>query len=186
MLSLTNRTILAISPHIDDVELGAGGTLHALAERNAVHYVGLSVPPDVERNVFLAEFHESARILGLDTARISTEAFGPGPALTPGIAPGPVIPPHAPAGDPGQGPDVTFSRSGPTVPWRDGVTSLLELAEACDVPTRWSCRTGICHSCVTGILAGTVSYDPAPVDLPADGTVLVCCSAPGTDVVIDL
>jgi len=39
---------------------------------------------------------------------------------------------------------------------------------------------------VTGILVGTVSYDPAPIDLPADGTVLVCCAEPGTDVVIDL
>ena len=77
VLSLTNRTVLAISPHIDDVELGAGGTLHALAERNTVHYVGLSVPPDVERDVFLAEFHESARILGLDTARTILRDFDP-------------------------------------------------------------------------------------------------------------
>jgi hypothetical protein len=23
--------------------------------------------------------------------------------------------------------------------------SLLELAEACDVPVRWSCRAGVCH-----------------------------------------
>ena len=77
MLSLINRTVLAISPHIDDVELGAGGTLHALAQQNAVHYVGLSVPPDVERHVFLAEFHESARILGLDTARTILKDFNP-------------------------------------------------------------------------------------------------------------
>jgi hypothetical protein len=92
-----------------------------------------------------------------------------------GIAPGPVTPPHPPAGDPGQGPDVTFSRSGLTVPVRRTPR-----------PARAACRTGICHSCVTGILAGTVSYDPAPIDLPADGTVLVCCAEPGTDVVIDL
>ena len=135
---------------------------------------------------FMDDMRSALVRLGLDTARISTEAFGPGPALTPGIAPGPVTPPHPPAGDPGQGPDLRFSRSGLTVPWRDDVTSLLELAEACEVPTRWSCRTGICHSCVTDILAGTVSYDPAPIDLPADGTVLVCCAEPGTEVVIDL
>jgi hypothetical protein len=31
-----------------------------------------------------------------------------------------------------------------------------------------------------------VSYDPPPVDLPADGQLLVCCAAPNADVVIDL
>jgi len=72
------------------------------------------------------------------------------------------------------------------VPWRDDVANLLELAEACDVPTRWSCRTGICHSCEAGLLGGAVSYDPQPVDPPADGNVLVCCAVPSDDVVVDL
>ena len=54
------------------------------------------------------------------------------------------------------------------------------------MPTRWSCRTGICHTCEVGLLAGTVTYDPPPIDLPADGNVLVCCAAPSEDVVIDL
>ena len=31
-----------------------------------------------------------------------------------------------------------------------------------------------------------MTYDPPPVDLPADGNVLVCCAAPDEDVVIDL
>ena len=77
MLSLTGRTILAISAHIDDVELGAGATLHALSEHNRVHYVGLSLPPDVNADVFLAEFRESAEALGLDTARTVLRDFDP-------------------------------------------------------------------------------------------------------------
>lgn len=77
MLSLADKTILAISAHIDDVELGAGATLHALAARNRVHYVGLSLPPDVDREVFLAEFHESAALLGLDPARTVLRDFDP-------------------------------------------------------------------------------------------------------------
>jgi ferredoxin len=72
------------------------------------------------------------------------------------------------------------------VPWREDFLSLLEFAEACDVPTRWSCRTGVCHNCEVGLLAGTVRYEPLPVDLPADGNVLICCAAPGEDVVVDL
>ncbi len=47
----------------------------------------------------------------------------------------------------------------------------LGLAEACDVPVRWSCRTGVCHTCETGLVAGSVIYNPDPVDAPADGNV---------------
>ncbi len=66
---------------------------------------------------------------------------------------------------------------------RDG---LLELAEACDVPVRWSCRTGVCHSCETDLLSGTVSYAPDPIDEPAAGSTLICCSQPSGDLVLDL
>jgi ferredoxin len=37
------------------------------------------------------------------------------------------------------------------------------------VPTRWSCRTGVCHTCVTPILSGDITYAPEPLELPADG-----------------
>ena len=56
--------------------------------------------------------------------------------------------------------------------------SLLELAEACDVPVRWSCRTGVCHNCESGLVSGAVVYEPEPLDKPADGNLLVCCSQP--------
>ena len=54
------------------------------------------------------------------------------------------------------------------------------------MPVRWSCRTGVCHSCETAVLAGAVSYDPDPVDAAADGSVLICCSQPSEDLVLDL
>jgi ferredoxin len=95
-------------------------------------------------------------------------------------------PPHAPAGPPGTGPEVAFARSGLTIRWGAGYGSLLELAEACDVPVRWSCRTGVCHSCETALMAGTVGYSPDPVDEPAEGSVLICCSQPSADLVLDL
>jgi ferredoxin len=60
------------------------------------------------------------------------------------------------------------------------------LAEACDVPVRWSCRTGVCHNCESGLVSGTVNYSPEPLDMPAHGNVLVCCAQPAGDVVIDL
>jgi ferredoxin len=94
--------------------------------------------------------------------------------------------PHPPATRPGTGPPVTFARSGLTVPWSDEYPNVLEFAEACDVPTRWSCRTGVCQTCVTPVLVGTVGYEPEPLEPPPPGTVLVCCARPGTDLVLDL
>jgi ferredoxin-NADP reductase/MOSC domain-containing protein YiiM len=118
--------------------------------------------------------------------RIHTELFGAGPSLTPGIAASAKKPAHVPAGAPGPGPMVSFARSGLNVRWGPSYASLLELAEACDVPVRWSCRTGVCHNCESGLVAGAVSYAPEPLDAPADGNVLICCSRPQSDVVIDL
>ena len=151
----------------------------------------LAVPTDADAYVcgpsaFMADVIGALTRLGVDRAHLHTEVFGAGEASTPGVAARPLPAPHPPAGAPGPGPEVTFARVGLTVPWRDDVASLLELAEACDVPTRWSCRTGICHSCEAGLLGGSVSYDPQPVDPPADGNVLVCCAVPRDDVVIDL
>jgi ferredoxin len=121
----------------------------------------------------------------VDPSRVHSEIFGAAAALTPGIA-ATSVPPHLPEGPPGPGPGVQFSRSGIDVPWDPQHTSFLELAEACDVPTRWSCRTGVCHNCETALLAGTVSYDPEPLEPPADGNILICCSQPNEAVVIDL
>jgi ferredoxin len=104
----------------------------------------------------------------------------------PGMAVSPRPPPHAPAGPPGTGPLVSFARSGLNVRWGSEFKSLLELAEACDLPVRWACRTGVCHTCETALVEGTVSYEPAPIDAPADGNVLTCCSKPLGDVVVDL
>ena len=123
---------------------------------------------------------------GIQAARIRTEVFGAGPALTPGIAPAAARRPHPPASQPGRGPLVGFARSDLNVRWDPGYASRLEFAEACDVPVRWSCRIGVCHTCETAVMSGTVRYSPAPVDDPADGDVLICCSQPRDDMVLDL
>ena len=70
--------------------------------------------------------------------------------------------------------------------WDPDYASLLELAEACDVPVRWSCRTGVCHSCETAIVSGGVAYAPDPVDAPGADSALVCCAQPLGDLVLDL
>jgi ferredoxin len=124
--------------------------------------------------------------LGIAPDHIHTEMFGAGASNTPGIAASPRQAPHLPAGPAGAGPMVSFARSGLNVRWGSSFQNLLELAEACDVPVRWACRTGVCHTCETGLVAGKVGYRPDPIDAPADGNMLICCARPEGDVVIDL
>ena len=135
---------------------------------------------------FMSDLTAGLASWGLAPGCIHTEIFGAGPSTTPGITASSLRPPHLPAGLPRPGPLVSFARSGLNVRWGPQFESLLELAEACDVPVRWACRTGVCHTCETGLVAGTVGYRPDPVDAPADGNVLVCCSHPEGDVAIDL
>jgi ferredoxin-NADP reductase/ferredoxin len=135
---------------------------------------------------FMEEISAGLAAMGIDASRIHTEPFGPAPPLTPGIAAPPARRPHPPPGPPGTGPTIEFARSNLAVPWSSDYTSLLELAEACDVPVRWSCRTGVCHNCETTLIAGDVQYSPDPVEAPAAGSALICCSQPRDDVVLDL
>ena len=81
---------------------------------------------------------------------------------------------------------VTFLRSGLAVPWDSRFGSLLELAEACAVPVRWACRSGVCHNCESGLIEGELAYAPEPLDPPAEGNALICCSTPKTAVGLDL
>jgi ferredoxin len=124
--------------------------------------------------------------VGLDAANIHTEPFGPAAGQTPGIAATPTRAPHPPPGPPGTGPTVAFARSDLTIPWSPDHQSLLELAESCDVPVRWSCRTGVCQTCQTTLIAGTVDYNPDPVEPPTNGSTLICCSQPRDDITLDL
>ncbi len=137
-------------------------------------------------SAFMSDLTAGLAAWGVATGRIHTELFGAGPSNTPGIATSSRRPPHLPAETSGAGPLVSFARSGLNVHWGSAFQSLLELAEACDIPTRWSCRTGVCHTCETGLVAGTVGYRPDPIDPPSAGNVLICCSQPHGDVVIDL
>ena len=135
---------------------------------------------------FLDEMSSALKAWEVPGSRIHFEAFGAGPAMTPGIAAAPTKTPHPPAGDVGAGPDVSFIRSGLTVPWDSRFGSLLEFAEACDVPVRWSCRVGVCHNCQTGTISGSVKYDPEPLDRPEESDILICCATPSSKIELDL
>jgi ferredoxin-NADP reductase/MOSC domain-containing protein YiiM/ferredoxin len=123
---------------------------------------------------------------GVAPERIATEVFGAVAAYSSGIVKTRDRPPHAPDGPSGSGPIVTFSRSNLAVPWDDRYPSLLDLAEACDVPVGFGCRNGTCHNCESGLLSGEVTYDIEPLEPPPDGRVLVCSTRPSSELTLDL
>jgi ferredoxin-NADP reductase/MOSC domain-containing protein YiiM/ferredoxin len=136
---------------------------------------------------FMADMKLALAALSVTPERIHAEIFNGGEAMTPGIVGARARAPHLPEEDADTGPLVSFARSGIAAHWNAALhPSILDLAEACDVPVRWSCRTGVCHNCESGLVSGTVRYGPEPLDMPAQGNVLVCCAQPTGDVVIDL
>jgi ferredoxin-NADP reductase len=135
---------------------------------------------------FMADLTAGLAALGIPGERLHAEAFGAAKSMTPGITEIRQVPPHSPEGSPGPGPQVSFARSGLNVRWDPKFTSLLEFAEACDVPVRWACRTGVCRTCESGLISGSVTYQPEPLEPPAQGNLFLCCSQPQDNVVLDL
>jgi ferredoxin-NADP reductase/MOSC domain-containing protein YiiM/ferredoxin len=167
----------------------AGAVRHGRIDAAALAELGL--PADASAYLcgpesFIIDMRAGLAAVGIEPARVHTELFGSRPALNPGITGALSVAPHRPAGPAGPGPQITFARSGLAVPWADRYGSLLELAEACDVPTRWSCRTGVCHNCITPVLAGEVQYSPEPLEAPGGEQALICCARPSGAVVLDL
>jgi ferredoxin-NADP reductase/MOSC domain-containing protein YiiM/ferredoxin len=193
------RALLATLPHArsrvwysrPDPEDNIGTDYDELGHITPERIAATQAPIDSEfylcgPTTFMTAITAGLETLGVPTARVHTEAFGAQDPVTPGIIAGTARPPHGPEGTPGTGPLVSFVRTGLNVRWDKRYASILELAEACDVPVRWSCRTGVCHTCETALLEGTIGYAPEPLEPPAAGNLLVCCSQPGSDLAVDL
>src|SRR5205809_2746962 len=136
---------------------------------------------------FMADMNPALANFAVAPHHIHIERFIGSESMPPGVVGAAMRAPHLPKDDANTGALVSFARSGIAAHWKaSAYQSILELAEGCDVPVRWSCRTGVCHSCESGLVSGDVVYAPEPLEKPADGNVLVCCSRPIGDVVIDL
>jgi ferredoxin-NADP reductase len=154
-------------------------------------FAALGVPTDACAYVcgpaaFMTAMESMLGELGVAADHVYTELFGGRSAINPGVVDAKHVDPHQPSGANRTGPQITFARSGLTVRWSDSDGSLLDLADACDVPTRFSCRTGVCHTCITALLSGEIDYAPSPLEQPESGEALICCSHPVGDVVLDL
>jgi ferredoxin-NADP reductase/MOSC domain-containing protein YiiM len=184
------RTFVCFSRPDSFDKLGEDFDAAGHLSRSIFEAVGVTLESDVYLcgpNPFMAAMKEELATLGMAPARIHVEIFNGSESMTPGVVGAATRPPHPPTDDANTGPLVSFARSGVAAHWKPSAyQSILELAETCDVPVRWSCRTGVCHNCESGLVSGEVVYGPEPLEKPADGNLLVCCSQPVRDVVIDL
>jgi ferredoxin-NADP reductase/ferredoxin len=149
------------------------------------------VPIDAEHYLcgpddFMRAMGAALTARGVRPEDVSTEAFGTVAVHASGIVTAGARAPHPPDGLAGSGPTITFVRSSLAVAWDERFPNLLDLAEACSVPVGFGCRNGVCHNCESGLLTGTVTYDPDPLEPPPDGRILVCCSRPTSELTLDL
>jgi ferredoxin-NADP reductase/MOSC domain-containing protein YiiM len=189
-------TLIKSLPHAQQHVFYTGGDgndsfiVYGRLDRESV--AALHLPPDATvylcgPNAFMDAMRDALTATGINPAHIHTELFGALPPINPGIvnAP-PALRPHPPAGPQGTGPRIVFSRSGFSVNWSPNYHNILELAEACDILTRYSCRSGVCHTCVTPIIEGATTYSQPPLEEPPAGQVLICVATPRSGVVLDL
>jgi ferredoxin-NADP reductase len=168
------------------------GNFDAIGRLSQSVFESIGLPRDAEIYIcgparFMGDMKEALATLGVAPERLHVEVFNGSESMMPGVVAAAARAPHLPEDDADSGFLVSFARSGIAAHWKpSSYQSILELAEACDVPVRWSCRSGVCHNCETGLISGTVVYGPEPLDNPAEGNLLVCCSQPLRDIVVDL
>jgi len=150
----------------------------------------MGVPPDADFYIcgpaaFMSGLVDGLAGWGVAHDRLHTENFGSGPSMTPGIAALPQWPPHPPGGSCGGRPAcILYAQQ-----------SLRPLGFRLPQPARTGrgvrCAgtlvvRGVCHNCETGLISGSVIYQPDPVEPPAAGNLLICCSQPQGDIALDL
>jgi ferredoxin-NADP reductase/MOSC domain-containing protein YiiM/ferredoxin len=184
-----SRRLVAYSQPATNDPSGAGYDLSGRLDLTALEQT--EVPIDADYYLcgpdgFMRAIGAALAARGVAPDRIATEVFGAVAAHASGIVNAGEASPHVPDGPRGSGPVVTFSRSNLAVPWDDRYQSLLDFAEACDVPVGFGCRNGTCHNCESGLLAGEVTYYIDPLEPPPEGRVLVCSTRPSSELTLDL
>ncbi|MFM0327199.1 FAD-binding oxidoreductase [Caballeronia glebae] len=125
------------------------------------------------------------RSLGVARERIHYEFFGPATVIDVDVS-RPTTAPEAGKEADNEAITVRFHPHGEPFAWNPACASLLEFAEQCGHAPLFSCRAGICNSCITRLVDGRVDYVEPPLDPPADGELLLCCARPVTSVTLAL
>ena len=176
-------------PGPDDLE---GRDFDSAGRLTASLLAELEPPRDAEAYLcgptpFMDEISAGLAAIGLDASRIHTEPFGPAPGLTPGIAATPARTPHPPAGQPGDGPTIEFARSNLADPVERATTPACSSSpRPATCPSAGRAAPASATTARRRSSPASVDYSPDPVEPPADGSALICCSRPRDDVVLDL
>jgi len=157
-----------------DIEL----VKHLVPDRNCDFYLCGPAP-------FMKSLFNGLLAWGVPEVRIHYEFFGPASVLKERAKVS--TPKHiAEASQCCEEIEVTFSKSGVKANWNPSFESILDLAEANGLSPDYSCRSGIYHTCMCKLEEGEVEYVLEPLDPPEEGSVLICCSKPRNNVVVDL
>ena len=125
---------------------------------------------------FMQSLYDTVRDMGVPDARIRFESFGPASVHRRRDAKAAATATLALGAE--EGVEVVFSRSGMRARWTPADGTLLELAEAQGLEPAYSCRNGVCGTCVVKIKSGVVDYREPPLAEVREGEALICCSTP--------
>lgn len=123
---------------------------------------------------------------GIAEARIHYEFFGPGSLLCEEAAPPSYTSSPTAEGELTGVAQVTLARSGLTLPWDPAAGTILDLAERNGLNPDYSCRSGICQTCICALIEGEVDYLEEPLNPPEADRVLICVARPRGNVAIDI
>jgi ferredoxin-NADP reductase/uncharacterized protein YcbX len=149
---------------------GAAGLAAALADLDVTSTTAYVCGP----GTFTADVRATLDTLGVAPDRVHAEVFfSPTAAELTEPQPPSTTGPHRIA----LGDDVAV--------WRAESGSVLDAVEGIGVDWPSGCRVGACGTCARVLRAGEVEYLTEPLVPPPAGSVLVCCTAPTTDVVFE-
>jgi len=135
---------------------------------------------------FMKAFYNALLDWGADEARLFYEFFGPATVLKEDQAARKPETSANTGADAGPRVSVTFRRSGVAVPWHPKAGTILDLAEANGLSPPFSCRSGVCHTCMCELIEGEIEYVDDAVFAPEEpNQVLICSARPKTDVTVD-
>ncbi|NMG08186.1 2Fe-2S iron-sulfur cluster-binding protein [Brasilonema sp. UFV-L1] len=131
---------------------------------------------------FMQSIMQGLKESGIPDNRVFFESFGKPMKGTKGSQL-----PAATVGEEIEEAEIIFAQSGKTLNWKQGDGSILEFAEANDINPPYSCRAGICGTCMCKINSGEVAYQEEPTATIDEDSVLICISQPGSSrVVLDI
>jgi ferredoxin-NADP reductase len=130
---------------------------------------------------FMQSIMEGLKEWGVPKNRVFFESFGTMPVSSSNQTPTASVDNNI------QQAEIVFTKSGKTLTWKQEDGNILEFAEANDINPPFSCRAGICGTCICKISAGEVNYQEEPSATIDEGSVLICISQPGSSrVVLDI